>query len=88
MKAERHVRIFRNGRNRAVRIPKEFDIFGDEAVMRQEGERIVLEAPRKRDLAEVLAYLRTLPPLGPEDDFPDIEDGPPEPVTDFDEVED
>jgi antitoxin VapB len=43
MRAERHVRIFKNGRSRAVRIPKEFDIFGDEAVMREEEG-----APRSR----------------------------------------
>jgi len=71
-----------------VRIPKDLDIFGDEVVMRREGERVVMEAPPKRDLAEVLAFLRTLPPLGPDDEFPQIEDLPPEPVTDFDDVED
>jgi antitoxin VapB len=87
MGAERHVRIFRNGRSRAVRIPKELDIFGDEVVMRREGERVVIEAPHKRDLAEVLEYLRSLPPLGPDEPFPDIEDLPPEPMTDFDDID-
>jgi antitoxin VapB len=86
MSAERHVRVFRNGRSRAVRIPKELDIFGDEVVMRREGERVVIEAPRKRDLAEVLDYLRSLPPLGPDDQFPEIEDLPAEPLTDFDDI--
>ena len=87
MSAERHVRVFRNGRSRAVRIPQELDIFGDEVVMRREGERVVIEAPRKRDLAEVLDYLRSLPPLGPDDQFPEIEDLPAEPMTDFDDIE-
>lgn len=87
MGAERHVRIFKNGRSRAVRIPKDLDIFGDEVVMREEGGRVVMEVPRKRDLAEVLAYLRTLPPLGPDEQFPDIEDEPPEPMTDFDDFD-
>ena len=86
MSAERHVRVFRNGRSRAVRIPKELDIFGDEVVMRREGERVVIEAPRKRDLAEVLDYLRSLPPLGPDDQFPEIEDLPAEPLTDLDDI--
>ena len=85
MNAVRHVRIFKNGRSRAVRIPKDWDFFGDELVMRQEGDRIILEPPPKRDLRAVLEYLRTLPPLGPEDQFPEIDDPPPEPVTDFDE---
>lgn len=87
MGAERHVRIFRNGRSRAVRIPKELDIFGDEVVMHEEGGRVVMERPRKRDLSEVLAYLQTLPPLGPDEQFPEIEDIPPEPMTDFDDFE-
>lgn len=28
----RHVRLFRNGRNQAVRIPVEFELPGDEAI--------------------------------------------------------
>ena len=79
MNAPRHVRIFKHGRSRAVRIPKEFDVFGDEVVMHEENGRLVLERPKKRDLLEVLAYFRSQPPLGPEDDFPQIDDPPPEP---------
>lgn len=33
MPDHRHVRLFRNGRNQAVRIPVEFELPGDEAVM-------------------------------------------------------
>ncbi len=40
MKNERSVRLFRNGRNQAVRIPREFELPGDDAVMRKEGERL------------------------------------------------
>lgn len=80
MGAERHVRIFKNGRSRAVRIPKELDIFGDEVVMREEGGRIVMEPSRKRDLREVIDWLRTQPPLGPDEQFPQIDDLPAEPV--------
>lgn len=80
MGAERHVRIFKNGRSRAVRIPKDFDIFGDEVVMREEDGRIVMELPRKRDLREVIDWLRTQPPLAPDEKFPDIDDLPAEPV--------
>jgi antitoxin VapB len=88
MSAERHVRVFRNGRSRAVRIPKEWDIFGDEVLMRAEAGRIVIESPGKRDLAEVLEYLASLPQLPPEEQFPEIADYPPEPVTDFDDFDD
>ena len=46
--AERHVKLFRNGRNQAVRIPREFELPGEDAIMRKEGERLVIEpAPRK-----------------------------------------
>jgi antitoxin VapB len=80
MGAERHVRIFKNGRSRAVRIPKDLDIFGDEVVMREEAGRIVMELPKGRDLREVIDWLRAQPPLGPDEQFPDIDDPPPEPV--------
>ncbi|MBA3668201.1 MAG: AbrB/MazE/SpoVT family DNA-binding domain-containing protein [Sphingomonas sp.] len=85
MSAVRHLRIFKNGRSRAVRIPKELDIFGEGLVMRREGERIILEPEPRRDLSSVLEYLRGLPLLGPSDEFPDIEDFPPDSVNDFDE---
>jgi antitoxin VapB len=80
MGAERHVRIFKNGRSRAVRIPKELDIFGDEVVMHEEGGRVVMEPIKRRDLREVIDWLRAQPPLGPDEQFPDIDDPPPEPV--------
>lgn len=68
----RTVSLFRNGRNQAVRIPVDFELPGDEAVMRKEGDRLVIEPkPRKGDLLE---YLRSRDPLGPEDRFPDIDD--------------
>ncbi|MEX2281730.1 MAG: AbrB/MazE/SpoVT family DNA-binding domain-containing protein, partial [Gemmatimonadota bacterium] len=31
MSAPRRVRLFRNGRNQAIRIPREFELPGDEA---------------------------------------------------------
>ena len=34
MPEERHVRLFRSGRNQAVRIPVEFELPGDEAIMK------------------------------------------------------
>ena len=75
MSAERHVKIFRNGRNRAVRIPREFDFPGEDAIIRKEGKRLIIEpAPRK----SLLAVLKTLEAL--DEDFPAIDDSPPEPV--------
>jgi len=75
MTAERHVRLFRNGRNQAVRIPREFELPGEDAVMRKEGDRLIIEPAPKRSLREILA---TLSPI--DEDFGPIEDRPPEPV--------
>ena len=82
---ERHVKLFRNGRNQAVRIPREFELPGKIVVMRKEGERLVIEPRPKRSLSEVLDWLAEQAPLGPEDEFPEIEDPPPEPITCFDD---
>lgn len=71
MQSERHVRLFRNGRNQALRIPREFELPGEEAILRQEGDRLVIEpVKRKRDLLEILA---TLEPI--EEAFPDVDEG-------------
>jgi antitoxin VapB len=75
MSAERHVKVFRNGRNRAVRIPREFEFPGEEAIMRKEGDRLIIEPVPPKSL---LAVLATLAPL--QEDFPPILDLPPDPV--------
>ena len=75
MPLERHVKLFRNGRNQALRIPREFELPGEDAVIRRDGDRLIIEpAPP----ASLLALLATLLPL--EDAFPPIPDPPPEPV--------
>jgi antitoxin VapB len=71
----RRVKLFRNGRNQAVRIPREFELPGDEAVLTKEGDRLVLQPAPKRGL---LAYLAQMEPL--DEDFGPIEDVPAEPV--------
>jgi len=65
---ERHVRLFRNGRNQALRIPREFELEGDEAVLRKEGDRLIIEPVRKGRLLAVLASLEPL-----EETFPDVD---------------
>ena len=75
MISERHVKLFKNGRNQAVRIPREFELPGEDAIIRKEGERLIIKpAPPK----SLLALLATLAPL--DEDFPQISDPPPEPV--------
>ena len=66
---ERHVRLFRNGRNQALRIPREFELEGEEAILRKEGDRLIVEPVRK---GKLLALLHTLDPLT--EPFPDIDD--------------
>jgi antitoxin VapB len=68
--AERHVRLFRNGRNQAVRIPREFELPGREAVMRRDGTRLIIEPVPQKGL---LAVLSELPDL--EVDFPNVDAG-------------
>ena len=74
MSPERKVKLFRNGRNQAVRIPREFELPGDDAIMRKEGERLVIEPRRRKSLLQVLAELEPI-----EEDFVPIDDPPPEP---------
>jgi len=69
MPKPRHVRLFRNGRNQAVRIPVEFELPGDEAIMHRDGDRLVIEPVRKRGL---IALLKTMKPL--KEEFPEIDD--------------
>ena len=40
---ERPVRLFRNGRNQALRIPRDFELEGSEAILRKEGGRLIVE---------------------------------------------
>lgn len=75
MMLERYVKIFRNGRNQAIRIPREFELPGEEAVIRKEGQRLIIEPAPPRSL---LKLLKTLPNL--DEDFPPVDDEPAEPV--------
>ena len=50
MNSERRVKVFRNGRNQAVRIPREFEFPGNEAIMRREGKRLVIVSAPTRSL--------------------------------------
>jgi antitoxin VapB len=75
MSTERRVKLFKNGRNQAVRIPREFEFPGDEAILRKEGERLIIEPAKPRSLLAVLAKLERL-----HEDFAPIPDLPNDPV--------
>ncbi len=72
---ERHVKLFKNGRNQAVRIPREFELPGEDAIMRRDGNKLIIEAAPPRTL---IALLATLEPLSEE--FPPIHDDTPDDV--------
>ena len=75
----RHARLFRNGRNQAVRIPREFELDADQVMIYRENDRlVVVPVDRSPTLAEVLSRLTPL-----EEDFPDIDDTPVEPEAIF-----
>jgi len=74
----RVVHLFRNGRNQALRIPREFELEGDRAIIRKEGGRLVVEPVRKGGL---LVTLESLEPIT--EDFPDLDEG----LTELDEPE-
>ena len=68
--AERHIRLFKNGRNQALRIPREFELPGDEAVIHKEGDRLIIEPTKKKSL---LKLLETWEPL--DEEFPNVDEG-------------
>jgi antitoxin VapB len=70
--------LFKNGRNQAVRIPREFELPGNEAILRRdESGRLILEALPRRSLLDLLS---TWKPSGEKDRLPAIEDRPAEPI--------
>ena len=77
MQTERIVRLFRNGRNQAVRIPRDLELPGNEALLRKEGNRLIVEPVPRRSLLELVSSWSPL-----EEDFPEIDDR--EPVEDVD----
>lgn len=68
----RHVRLFRNGANQAVRIPKEFELPGKEAVMHREGDKLIIEPVKGKaaSLAEAMKGWETI-----DEPFPDVDEG-------------
>ena len=61
MLTECHVRLCRNGRNQALRIPREFELDAREAIVYRDGERLIIQPVKGRGLLTTLA---SLPDLG------------------------
>lgn len=78
--AGRHVRLFRNGANQAVRIPREFEFDAQEVIMKKVGNTLVLEPvatwPQRGSAAALLMALEEIRKLGPcHEAFPDVDEG-------------
>jgi antitoxin VapB len=71
----RHVRLFRNGRNQALRIPRDLELPGRAATLRKDGSRLIVEPVSGPSLLTVLASLMPL-----DEEFPPIERPAPEAV--------
>ena len=70
MTSEPQVKLFCNGRNQAARIPSEFELDANVAIMRREDGRLIIEPLPQLGLLETLAGLTNL-----DLDFPDVESG-------------
>jgi antitoxin VapB len=69
MQPERVVRLFRNGSNQAVRIPRDLELPGNQAILRKEGNRLIVEPMLRPSLLELLL---TWEPL--DEEFPEIDE--------------
>lgn len=67
----REAKLFRNNKSQAVRIPADFELPGDRVNIYRDGNRLIIEPVRRKNLLEVLAGLD---PLGPEDQLPDVDE--------------
>jgi antitoxin VapB len=72
MNDRRHVKLFKNGRNQAIRIPRELELPGREAVLYKEGDRLVLEPIGRPSLRDLLAAWEPI-----ETDWPEVDDPAP-----------
>ena len=59
--ASRPVALFRNGRNQAVRIPKEFEMDASQATMHREGDRLIITPIKPPSLLDIVAKWKPLP---------------------------
>jgi antitoxin VapB len=72
MQVRRPVKLFKQGREQVVRIPSEFELPGQDAIIHRDGDKLVIEAAPPRSLLAVLAALDPI-----EDALPEICDTPP-----------
>jgi antitoxin VapB len=64
--AVRTARLFRNGKNQAVRLPKEFEVKASEVIIRKQGASLIL-TPKMQTWQDYFASGQTLAEDFPED---------------------
>ncbi len=69
MPEKRRAKLFRNGRNQAVRIPREWELEGGEVLIHRDGDRLVIEPLQAGGLLDLLAHSEPI-----DEPFPDVDD--------------
>jgi antitoxin VapB len=75
MTARRHLKLLGIGRHQAIRIPRAFELPGQDAIMHRHGDRLIIKAAPGKSLLGVLAALSPI-----DETFPEINDPAPDPV--------
>lgn len=76
MNESRPVKLFRVGTSQVIEVPPAFELPGDGATMRKEGDALIIE-PEKHKKSSLKELLASWEPLNEE--WPEIADPPPEP---------
>ncbi len=76
MNESRPVKLFRDGSEQAVHIPREFELPGEDAVIRKEGDAVIIEP--KKQKGSLKEWLATLEPI--DEEWPEIAVLPADPV--------
>ena len=71
MPTVRHVKLFKNGRNQAVRIPRDMELPGEDALIHKDGAKLIIEPAPPRSLLKILEGLEPLTDkMAPIDELP------------------
>jgi antitoxin VapB len=71
----RTARLFRNNHSQAVRIPRDFELSGDEVLIQKKGDCLILKPVKKIPFRDLVMQWDSL-----DETLPAIEDLPAEPV--------
>lgn len=73
--AETRVRLLRTPSGQTLDLPRGFELAGDEAILRMDGRRLIVELARPKSILAALEGLEDI-----DETWPDIEDRAPEAV--------